>query len=163
MKTYKTKDEFKVGKYDISLIDSSFFELLPEKFGERKLGKFQKLTKSMSDSQIESELQVGLCELGDILAFLKNPLEECKDGYANLFYTRSCVVNVHWLSGGLGWRVSTWGRDGLGWLAGRRVFSPATDSKSLSSSPSDSLTLAPSLTLAIQVCKDAGYIIYKPI
>jgi hypothetical protein len=45
-------------------------------------------------------------------------------GYANLLYTRSCVVGVYWDGLYREWRVYSWGRDVLGWDAGRRVLSP---------------------------------------
>jgi hypothetical protein len=46
------------------------------------------------------------------------------NGYANLFYTSSFVVDVYWDSGRGEWRVDTWGRGDRGWGAGHRVFSP---------------------------------------
>lgn len=48
-------------------------------------------------------------------------------GYANIFYTRSRVVGVYWYSGGGGWYVLDWLRVDDSWIAGRRVFSPATE------------------------------------
>src|SRR3990167_77352 len=99
MKTYKTNDEFKVGKYNIGFVSSLFEKYFGNtKFEERPMPTFQELAKRMTDSEIENELKVGLCELGDILAFLENPPEKSKDGYANLFYTSSCVVSGHCLA-----------------------------------------------------------------
>lgn len=49
------------------------------------------------------------------------------NGYANLFYTSSCVVLVFWYADDRGWRVCAWGRDDRGWDAGNQVFCPATD------------------------------------
>jgi len=46
------------------------------------------------------------------------------NGYANLFYTPSCVVVVHRLASYGEWHVVTFGRN-CWWGAGRRVFSPA--------------------------------------
>ncbi len=47
------------------------------------------------------------------------------NGYANLFYTSSCVVFVFWRAVSSKWGVNTWDRGGLGWSAGVRVLSPA--------------------------------------
>jgi hypothetical protein len=44
------------------------------------------------------------------------------NGYANLFYTPTCVISVYWYGGG--WYVSGWGRGDDAWLEGYRVFSP---------------------------------------
>lgn len=46
------------------------------------------------------------------------------NGYANIFYTKSRVVGVHWYDGG--WDVVDWGREN-DWGSGYRVFSPATE------------------------------------
>lgn len=46
------------------------------------------------------------------------------NGYANLFYTFSCVVFV-WYAVDRRWHVHAWERDAHRWHAGRRVFSPA--------------------------------------
>jgi hypothetical protein len=139
------KNEFQVGKHNIGWLDSDFTKYFGEsKFGKQSIPTFQTLPRQMDDSEIESELKPGLCELGDILAFLKNPPEKSKDGYANLFYTSSCVVRVRWHVDDRRWCVSTWRRDGSGWSAGRRVFSPATDSETLGKQtlrPSDTLSL----------------------
>jgi len=47
------------------------------------------------------------------------------NGYANLFYTCSCVVGVGWDSDDREWGVDAWGRDDRRWGAGLRVLSPA--------------------------------------
>lgn len=138
----KTKNEIKIGKYDVGWISSGFYEQLPLVFEERKLGKFQTLERFMSDREVETKLTTGLCEVGDVVAFLKNPPEECKDGYSNLFYTSSCVVSVSWYAGTRKWDVDAWRRGVDEWYAGPRVFFPATDSQTLSKetlSPSDPL------------------------
>ena len=113
----------------------------------------------MKDAEIESELKPGLCILGDVLAFLKNPPEGAKDGNWNLFYTASCVVRVYWYSFAGGWDVYAWERDGSVWDGGSRVFSPATVSGTLETKPLKSLTLED----AIKLVKKEGYVIYKPI
>lgn len=46
------------------------------------------------------------------------------NGYANLFYTSSFVVDVRWRSGDGKWGVYTWKRFDSEWDAGPRVFSP---------------------------------------
>lgn len=135
--------EFQVGKHGIAWLDSDFKKYIPEtSFEPRAVGSFRKLERSMLDSEIESQLTPGTCELGDVLAFLDNAPQECKDGYANLFYLSGCVVYVHWYSGDSGWRVCAWQRGGDDWSADNRVFSPATGSlKALGSGSSDALSL----------------------
>lgn len=152
-------EEIKVGKYDIGFVSSDFVERFgSQKFASRTLGSFQRLPRAMSDAEIESELKPGLCELGDVLAFLKNPPEGTKDGNWNLFYTPAFVVYVRWYSGSSFWSVSTWPRDDIRWRGGGRVFSPATDSSSALNS-SDTLTLS----AAIKMVKKEGYRIFKEI
>jgi len=51
-----------------------------------------------------------------------------KTGYANLFYTCSCVVYVRWHSGSGKWYVNSWARVDIRWNAGNRAFSPETSS-----------------------------------
>lgn len=143
--TLKASEAFKVGKHDIGYVSSGFMERFgTAEFAPRTLGTFQILSRYMTDKEIETELKPGLCELGDVLAFLENPPESSKNGYFNLFYLSSCVVYVHWLAGGREWRVSAWERDGYGWFAGSQVFSPATSNSipmSSTLSPSKPLTL----------------------
>lgn len=47
------------------------------------------------------------------------------NGYANLFYTGSCVVDVGWNADSRECYVHTWRRVGHRWRAGNQVFSPA--------------------------------------
>lgn len=147
----KASGEFVVGKHKIGWVDSDFLPRMGDKeFSEKPVPTFRKLGKYMTDAEIESELKPGLCDLGDILAFLKNPPEECKDGYANLFYTSAFVVFVRWDGVGGGWSVGAWRRGGRRWIANDRVFSPATVSSdtrpSSESSTLDSSNLIKNLT-----------------
>lgn len=95
------------------------------------------LERGMADAQIEKMLGDGghLFTEGDLLATLERMIQSqwggkdgqlLNSGYANLFYTSSCVVNVHWGAGYGAWDVDTWQRDGYEWDAGSQVFSPAT-------------------------------------
>lgn len=155
--------EFKVGKHSIGWINSSFEEQFSDMvFHLKELPTFQKLPRAMNDAEIESELKPGFCKLGDILSFLDNAPPECKDGYANIFYTTSFVVGVGWDSDAGAWYVHTWDRGGSRWRTDGRVFSPTTessDTKDLVLEPSETLTLEK----AIEVVKDAGYKIFKEI
>lgn len=163
MKTIKASDEFKVGKNKIGYIWDSFTkEFGNDKITPGKALKFQKLTKTMIDSEIMKEFGVQECTLGDVLATMKSATEDMKDGYSNIFYVKghpSHVVVVYWGSGDGKWRVCGWLRGGL-WLADERVFSPATSgAKALSSSPESALTLDD----AVKMLKKEGYVIYKPV
>lgn len=90
------------------------------------------LVDDSTDKQIELALgNKNLFEVNDACAIVADLIERQKNGedgllltngYANLFYTSACVVYVRWR--GSGWRVGTWERDGIGWVAGLRVFSP---------------------------------------
>lgn len=134
----QASNEFVKGKHGIGWVSDSFNEYFKNtEFAERSMPTFQKLPRSMNDAAIESELKPGLCELGDIVAFMDNAPEECKDGWWNLFYTPAFVVIVHWH--GDEWRVSAWRRGGRVWFDFYRVFSPATDRSE--SKPSSSLEL----------------------
>lgn len=143
MKKLKASLEFKIGKHNIGWVSSDFikrFETVEFNINEKP--PFQKLPRTMNDAEIELELKPGLCDLGDILAFMDNAPEECKDGNFNLFYTPSCVVSVFWDEFDGDWDVYAWRRDGFGWRAGKRVFSPAIKpSISESSGRLDTLTL----------------------
>lgn len=144
MNKLNSDKEFVVGKHNIGYISSDFSSRFSDiDFEPKAVGTFQKLPRSMNDAEIESQLRPGMCELGDILAFMDNPPKGTKDGYYNLFYTPSFVVGVGWRGFGGGWGVSAWGRREFGWYAVRRVFSPATsNSQTLPPSPSDPLTLS---------------------
>lgn len=123
----QVQDEFVVGKHNIGWVSSYLIEKIgEEKLEQNKLPTFQILSRHMTDSQIESELKPGICTMSDIYSFLKNPPQESKDGNWNLFYTRAFVIDVRWGAGSGEWHVDAWQRDGNGWNAGIRVFSPAT-------------------------------------
>lgn len=131
--------EFIVGKHQIGLIYG--FDLFKdETFEQCPMPSWQELQRKMTDAQIETELKPGICTPGDVLAFLDNAPEECKDGKFNLFYLPSCVVYVFWFSDYRYWVVRTWYRDGNSWDAGNRVFSPATGARKLGAEHSDTLT-----------------------
>lgn len=126
--TLQVSKEFVVGNHGIGYVSTSF----EERFGDREFEevkgtpKYQKLPRPMTDEEVERDLKPGICSLGDVLAFLKNPPEESKDGYWNLFYLPECVVVVYWLSVYRGWRVGAWPRVGNQWNEDKRVFSPET-------------------------------------
>jgi len=146
-KTYEASQEFVVGKHNIGWI-YGFKKFEGMKFEKRPMPTFQKLPRNMTDAEIEEELRPGLCTLGDILAFLDGAPEETKDGYANLFYTSSCVVFVLWDAGDRRWYVCAWDRDDVRWGAGRRVLSPAnSDHLDSGLSSSESLTLPDTLQI----------------
>ncbi len=139
-KTFKASEEFVVGKHGIGYVYSDFLSNFSSvQFKEKSMPTFQKLPHSMNDAEIENELKPGLCELGDVIAFMDNTPKECKDGNWNLFYTASHVVHVRW--GGDAWHVRAWARDDSPWSADYRVFSPATSSETLNTGPSESLSL----------------------
>lgn len=152
----KVSDVFKVGENKIGWVDSSFTKEfgnddMPD-FGE--VLKFQKLPRSMKDSEIISELGIQECTLGDVLATLNSATDNMKDGYWNIFYIKghSRVVRVYWDAGRGGWYVGGWYRDCYSWDEGRRVFSPATCLSSLGALTSTPLNLHE----AIKICKDNG-------
>lgn len=158
----KTSQEFVKGKNNIGYVSSSFLT----EFGndEVVIGSpliCQKLTRSMTDSEIISELGVQECTLGDVLATLDNSTEEMKDGNWNIFYIKghARVVRVYWGADGGEWRVLDWYRGGGSWSGGSRVFSPAIDSRFTSTLDSGSLTLED----AIKIVKKAGYQVIKII
>lgn len=94
------------------------------------------LVRDLSDEEIESALpkdhlftETQVCVvIAELIA--KQPNGESRgallnNGFANLFYTSSCVVRVRWSADDREWDVHTWQRVGSGWNAGRQVFSPA--------------------------------------
>lgn len=149
----KAKEIFKVGENNIGYVESSFLqEFGDEEITEGSVLRFDKLPRYMTDSEIIKEFNIQECTLGDVLATLKAAPEELKDGYWNIFYIKghARVVLVRWY--GSGWLVDVWGRDGNGWRAGIRVFSPATETRVLGTGSSDTLTLEN----AIKICKENG-------
>lgn len=156
----KVKDEFVKGKNDIEYVDSDFLK----EYGETDLPatgsvlKSHKLERSMTDEEIISEFKIQECTLADVLETLKNATSEMKNGYSNLFYIQghpSRVVGVLW--GGGGWDVGGWDRGVGTWHEDERVFSPATDTLTPSSSPSASMTLDE----AVKICKKNGLKVIK--
>lgn len=147
MNKQKASEEFVVGKHGIGWIDSDFTRRFSAmEFDEvNELPSFQTLSHSMLDSEIGREMKPGFSTLGDVLMFMNNTPNGCKDGYANIFYFPECVVGVRWHDGE--WLVGAWLRDGRGWDAGNRVFSPATNASALEAVPSDAWTLPDELTI----------------
>lgn len=122
-----SNNEFVIGKHNIGWVDSDFKKRFDNvEFEVKQVPVFKKLPRYMKDAAIESELTPGLCDLGDVLAFIDSAPEECKDGYWNLFYTPTFVVGVRWGSGGGSWRVDAWARGRRAWRTDGRVVSPAT-------------------------------------
>ncbi|OHA88234.1 MAG: hypothetical protein A2653_00635 [Candidatus Zambryskibacteria bacterium RIFCSPHIGHO2_01_FULL_43_25] len=109
-------------------------EANPSEAGESFNLKYADLGRDASDSEIEEVLgkshffgETQVCAIvADFIAKQQNGEDGTllNGGRANLFYTGSCVVDVHWYAG-RGWRVVVWSRGGDEWRAGRRVFSPA--------------------------------------
>lgn len=101
---------------------------------EFKVSSFE-LVEDLNDEQIEKLLpEKHLLSESEVCAIIAGLIEKqpkgedgvlLNTGYANLFYTPSRVVRVHWHGGG--WDVGVWDRGGGTWLAGSRVFSPATE------------------------------------
>lgn len=87
----------------------------------------KKIEESLPEKHIFSETDV--CAIVAALIEKQPKGEEgvlLNSGYANFFYTPSLVVDVRWLDGR--WYVRGWYRGDRGWDAGRRAFSPATES-----------------------------------
>lgn len=94
------------------------------------------LMQNMSDEKIEASLskqhvfdKTSLCAIIATMIAEQPEGREGKllnNGYANLFYTTSCVVLVAWRAVRRRWGVGAWERDDFGWRAGSQVFSPAT-------------------------------------
>lgn len=145
MNTLKSSEEFVVGKHNIGYVDSDFKERHYDKaFSPREIGKFQTLGRYMKNAaDIEKSLNPGKCELGDVLAFLKNPPEGTKDGYYNLFLIGEYVVSVYWDASYGAWDVDSWNRD-EDWRDDSRVFSPGQDLDPSSSTLESSNSSQPS-------------------
>ena len=125
------------------LVSKGFCDLVVAKANPTEAGTtFQVIPRTMvrdaSDAEIELELggetKIHLFDetrVSVIVARLIDgqPKGEAglllNNGYANLFYTSSCVVVVRWSAVRRRWGVGTWGRDDGRWRAGFRVFSPA--------------------------------------
>lgn len=95
------------------------------------------LAKKLTDSEIEAVLpanhlfdETQVCAvLASLIAGQEGGQEGTllNNGYANLFYTASCVVRVDWDADCREWFVRVWSRDDLQWRAGGQVVSLATD------------------------------------
>lgn len=93
------------------------------------------LMRNLTDAEIEAGLPIEhLFEESAVCAIVAGMIAEqpngeegklLNNGYANLFYTRSCVVCVRWYAVDRGWHVSACRRGGHRWRAGGQVFSPA--------------------------------------
>ena len=99
--------------------------------------KHAELERDATDKDIELALgEDHIWEEGALCAFIAQCISEqeggksgvlLNSGYANLFYTSSCVVLVDWDADRRKWYVNTWRRDGNRWSAGDRAVSPATN------------------------------------
>lgn len=93
------------------------------------------LLKTSYDKDIEAELPKNhIFSETNVCAIIAGLIEKqpkgkegtlLSNGYANIFYTKSRVVDVRWLVGK--WFVRGWDRE-LAWHSGVRVFSLATES-----------------------------------
>ena len=109
----------------------------PNKAGTSLKLNRAKLAKNLTDSEIEATLPVTHvfteAEVCAVVATLITEQSEGQEGtllnngYANLFYTASCVVDVYWNADDRRWNVSTWTHDDNQWSAENQVFSLATD------------------------------------
>ena len=98
--------------------------------------KWANLEQDAADKEIELALGEGhIWEESTLCAFVAQHISEqeggrggmlLNNGFANIFYTASCVVSVFWSAGSRRWLVCTWHRGDGGWGAGYRAFSPAT-------------------------------------
>ena len=93
------------------------------------------LMRDLSDEKIEAGLPVNhlfderavSAIIAGLIAMQPNGEEGAliANGYANLFYVGSYVVDVHWYADDREWYVGTCDRDDDGWFTGNRVFSLA--------------------------------------
>ena len=124
----KAKEIFAVGEHNIGWVSEFFQEQFADTLVESGVVLQSKtLLRNMTDDEIIKKFDVKECSLGDVLATLDAGTEEMKDGNYSFFYVGSCVVFVCWDVDGRGWFVFAWERGVSRWGAGRRVFSPATD------------------------------------
>ena len=106
-----------------------------KKESEFKISSYD-LVKSGNDEEIEKELpEKHLFSETDVCALIASLIEKQpkgeegtlqNNGYANLFYTSSHVVDVYWRDGE--WFVRVCYRNDDRWFGGSRVFTPATES-----------------------------------
>lgn len=129
MEQTKASDEIKVGKYQIGWVSGSLN--LDVKIEKRPTPTYTPLKNDTTFCDLP------LCDLSDVVAFLKDPPQESKDGYGNYFKCGSVLVFVFWFGDYREWLVDDWDPD-YGVSAGRRVFS---GNLSLKSSASDTLSL----------------------
>lgn len=107
----------------------------PMKAGMKYKISSSKLLKFAYDEDIEAELpKKHIFTESEVCTLIAELISKQPDGqegillntgYANIFYTPAFVVRVGWSSGGEGWGVYAWERDGH-WSDRNRVFSPAT-------------------------------------
>lgn len=153
------KEEFTVGKNNISFIGDNFkewFAGMEMKDVENPEELFSTpLTRNMNDKEILKGMKPEEVSLGGVIYSINNLLNK-NDWY--LFYVKDNAgmlraVSVYWSDGG--WYVYAYSVECPSrWHGGRQVFS-RNSLKPLSPSPSDSLTLA------IDTCKKAGLTVTK--
>lgn len=115
----------------------------------------KKLSKLMTDEEIQKQFNPTELTLGEVFNYLKT--EADKNDWM-IFYCRDKdgvlrAVFVSWYDDG--WDVLAYALDDYGWGDGRQVFSRNSF---------DTLTpelLEPSLEQAIEICKKAGYQVSK--
>lgn len=171
----KTSNYFQEGKNNITWVESNFREWFSDTSFVSKDGKvplkFKKLEKFMTAAEILSEWNPEPITLGDVAWAMEKSADMLKSGYANLFYLKDKhdvlrAVGAHWSAGDGGWRVYADEVSGpVAWFDGIRVFSRkflnplklVPDNRFLK--PSD-----PSgLETAVEMCKEAGLVVYKPL
>jgi len=106
-----------------------------EPSSEIRASKHVPLKRDMTDAEIEEMLGDGhLFTETEACALIESLIskqeggkggELLNNGYANLFYLGSCVVDVRWYADYRRWEVRTWERGDRRWYAGAQVFSPA--------------------------------------